>query len=1067
MSDAETFERIPPPTSDHPGPSPTPPGRVRRFVSVAGPAGMVPLVVLILLASVQQFDLVAFGVLSPDIQRTFHVSNGTITVIASLTLAVPIFFAFFVGYLGDRVNRVQLSVLLGLLWGVTAIFTGLAPALAILVIARTVGGVGLIGAETVYPGLLSDFYPPTSLGAVFGAFRVGGQGLALLGGPLAGLIAAALGWRVAFVVLALPTFVLVLVTRALLREPPRGGSQGVSVAAERLGSISEGFRRVRAIPTLKRTWMGAFLFGGGTIPFITLLNTFLKDEYHLGDASRGLISTLFGVGGLVGIVIGGILTQRSVARGQSRRTAVITGLMIVEFAAGIVVMAGVPVLAVTVAAATVLSIGAFGFLPSYTAMVSIVAPPRLRSQAYAWSLFFYSTGAIVVSAVIGGISNAHGQRVSLTVLAALVLIGGLVNASAGRFVDVDIERARRVEAAERSDALLYCRGVDVAYGGVQVLFGVDFEVQRGEMVAVLGTNGAGKSTFLKAITGLLDPVAGVVQFNGRDITHLDPMACTRLGILHVPGGRSIFPTLSVAENIKVAGWLFRKDKGYLERATRQALGHFPILQERWGTMAGDLSGGEQQMLSLAQAFIAEPELLLVDELSLGLAPTVVARLVEILRRIHEKGTTIILVEQSVNTALELAERAIFMEKGEVRFSGPTAELLERPDILRAVFLQGAAAGEELATSSPGATTRRATAAQARRHAEEAAARLLDEPVVMETRSLTKSFGGVTAVYDVSCELHQGEILGFIGPNGAGKTTLFDLVSGFSAADSGQVLLNGTDVTHYPAHERAHLGLGRSFQDARLWPELTVAECLAVALHLEGETEAALPALLGVPRVASSERMIHERVDELVDLMGLDAFRNKFVAELSTGSRRIVELACMLAHRPRVLLLDEPSSGIAQRETEALGPLVRRIRDQLGCSILIIEHDIPLIRTLADHLVGLDLGRVVAYGRPEEVLSDPNVVESYLGAAAEKLSVGVDRPRWAPPAPAATPAATTPQPEQTPDDGPTDEETIALEVRRVMASIRQRREARRVEADRAEEDPPVAVGTRVRDREEGR
>jgi branched-chain amino acid transport system ATP-binding protein len=737
-------------------------------------------------------------------------------------------------------------------------------------------------------------------------------------------------------------------------------------------------------------------------------------------------------------------------------------------------------------------------------MVSIVAPPRLRSQAYAWSLFFYSTGAIVVSVVIGGISDAHGQRVSLTVLAVLVLIGGLVNVSASRFVDVDIERARRVDAAERSDALLYCQGVDAAYGGVQVLFGVDFEVQRGEMVAVLGTNGAGKSTFLKAITGLLDPVAGVVQFNGRDITHLDPMACTRLGILQVPGGRSIFPTLSVAENIKVAGWLFRKDKNYLERATRQVLGHFPILEERWATMAGDMSGGEQQMLSLAQAFIAEPELLLVDELSLGLAPTVVARLVEILRRIHEKGTTIILVEQSVNTALELAERAIFMEKGEVRFSGPTAELLERPDILRAVFLQGAAAGEELATSGPGVTTARTTAAQARRHAEKAAARLLDEPVVLETRSLTKSFGGVTAVYDVSCELHQGEILGFIGPNGAGKTTLFDLVSGFSAADSGQVVLNGTDVTHHPAHERAHLGLGRSFQDARLWPELTVAECLAVALHLEGETEAALPALLGVPRVASSERMIHERVDELIDLMGLDAFRNKFVAELSTGSRRIVELACMLAHRPRVLLLDEPSSGIAQRETEALGPLIRRIRDQLGCSILIIEHDIPLIRTLADHMVGLDLGRVVAYGRPEEVLSDAHVVESYLGAAAEKLSIGMDRPRSAPPTPAATPRAnggqtpsrsrpgttvpqrrpgrplragdhdrrapaTSAQPEPTADgDVLTAEDTVALEVRRVMASIRQRRGAQRGTDDgEAEDDPPLAIGARGRGKESKR
>ncbi|HEY3943457.1 MAG TPA: MFS transporter [Acidimicrobiales bacterium] len=1042
MSTTDTSEQTPS-TEDPPNGSRfAGTGRFGRFLTAIGPTGVAPLFVLVSLAAVQQFDLVAFGVLSPDIRRTFHVSNGTITVVASLTLAVPVLFAFVIGYLGDRVSRVRLSVALALLWGITALFTGLAPALLILVVARAIGGVGLLGVETLYPGLLSDYYPPRSLGTVFGAFRVGGQGLALLGGPLAGLIAAVMGWRAAFVILALPTFVFAGLARLLLHEPSRGVSQGVSAASARVGSLREGFRRVRAIPTLKRTWLASFLFGGGTIPFLTLLNTFFKDVYHLGDASRGLISALFGVGGLLGIVLGGVLTQRAVSRGQSRRTAVITGVMIVEFAAGMVVMASVPGLGVAVAAATLLSLGAFGFLPSYTTMVSRVAPPGLRSQAYAWSLFFYSTGAIVVSVIIGAISNAHGQRVAMLVLGGLVFAGGAISASARRFVDDDIERALRVEAARESDALLYCQGVDASYGGVQVLFGVDFEVQRGEMVAVLGTNGAGKSTFLKTVTGLLDPVAGIIQFKGGDITHADPTACARLGIMQVPGGRSVFPALSVAENLKVAGWLFRKDRAYLDGATRKVLGHFPFLEERWSTSAGDLSGGEQQMLSLAQAFIAEPELLLVDELSLGLAPTVISRLVEILRRIHERGTTIILVEQSVNTALELAERAIFMEKGEVRFSGPTTELLERPDILRAVFLQGAAAGEELATAGPATAEGSKSAMKAARAAERAAARLQREPVVLETRSLTKTYGGVTAVDGVSFELHEGEILGFIGPNGAGKTSLFDLISGFSTADSGHVVFNGTDVTDWAAHERAHLGLGRSFQDARLWPELTVAVCLAVALHLEGETEAALPALLGVPRVAGSERMIHERVDELVDLMGLAAFRNKFVAELSTGSRRIVELACMLAHRPKVLLLDEPSSGIAQRETEALGPLIRQIRSQLGCSILIIEHDVPLISGLADHMVGLDLGRVVAYGRPADVLSDPHVVKSYLGTAAEKLHVGAPtrdrtgdggRSREAATAPAG--AAARPL---GPSRVATGESALATEVREAMAAVRRRR-----------------------------
>jgi len=478
---------------------------------------------------------------------------------------------------------------------------------------------------------------------------------------------------------------------------------------------------------------------------------------------------------------------------------------------------------------------------------------------------------------------------------------------------------------------------------------------------------------------------------GRDITHADPMACARLGIMAIPGGRGIFPTLSVADNLKVATWLVRKDRAHSEDAIQRVVGHFPVLHERWHTLAGELSGGEQQMLSLAQAFIAEPRLLLIDELSLGLAPVIVAKLVDILRAINARGTTIIIVEQSVNVALELAQRAVFMEKGQVRFAGPTVELLHRPDILRAVFLQGAAAGERQLASSRDATPATGSAhvegpggnghvTYAGEHRPVAAS---GRPICLSADGLTKHYGGVTAVDGVSFDLYEHEILGIIGPNGAGKTTLFDVISGFARPDGGHVLLRSRDVTQGTAVRRAVAGLGRSFQDARLWPGLTVAECLAVALHREGEIEAALPALLGIPRVADSELAVHERLDELIETMNLDAYRNTFVSELSTGTRRIVELGCLIAHRPSVLLLDEPSSGIAQRETEALGPLLESIRRRLGCAILIIEHDIPLISSLADRLIALDLGAVVAEGRPPDVLADPRVVESYLGSATDR------------------------------------------------------------------------------------
>ncbi|HMC53310.1 MAG TPA: ATP-binding cassette domain-containing protein, partial [Acidimicrobiales bacterium] len=519
---------------------------------------------------------------------------------------------------------------------------------------------------------------------------------------------------------------------------------------------------------------------------------------------------------------------------------------------------------------------------------------------------------------------------------------------------------------------LVCRGIDVAYDKVQVLFGVDLEVQQGEVIALLGTNGAGKSTLLKAISGLVDPIAGTIVFDGRDITHADAVETSKLGIIQVPGGKSVFPTLTVAEHFRAGTWLYaRDDPAEVAGRVEEVLQLFPRLRERWDQMAGNMSGGEQQQLALGMAFVAKPTLLIIDELSLGLAPTVVEQLLQIVRRIHEQGCTIILVEQSVNVALTIAQRAYFMEKGEVRFSGPTAELLERGDILRSVFLEGvgSVSGDQQAEGG------RKVAASPRRRGN---GERRDARAVLEVFGLSKRFGGITAVDDVTFDLTENEILGLIGPNGAGKTTIFDLISGILSLDSGRIVLNGRDITGWGPDRRAAIGLGRSFQDARIFPTLTVAENVAIGLERHIDTRDHLAALLNLPAMQESEEDVAFTVDDLIELMNLGAFRDKFVAELSTGSRRIVDLAMAIAHDPTVLILDEPSSGIAQRETEALGPLLRRIREETGCSMLVIEHDMPLITSVSDEIIALDLGAVVTRGTPEEVTSDPRVIESYLG-----------------------------------------------------------------------------------------
>ncbi|HVT64277.1 MAG TPA: ATP-binding cassette domain-containing protein [Mycobacteriales bacterium] len=658
---------------------------------------------------------------------------------------------------------------------------------------------------------------------------------------------------------------------------------------------------------------------------------------------------------------------------------------------------------------TMVVIGGLGSLPGAILGAFYVYGAQYFLPAQ-WSLLATGAGLITVLQIMpGGLGEILYRSRDLVLRRFAVRRGIAVPSLTADRLDAIAAEPRRTEPAEPASgaaaaSLLSCRQLAAGYGGVQVLFDVALDVAPGEIVALLGTNGAGKSTLLKAITGLVRPSAGSVTFDGVDITRKGPNDCAARGVMAMPGGRGVFPTMTVADNLKVAGWMSRKQPGALQSATEQAFDQFPVLRTRMHALAGDLSGGEQQMLSLAMAFITEPRLLLIDELSLGLAPAVVARLGEMLRRINERGTTIVLVEQSVNTALSLAERAVFLEKGEVRFTGPTRELLERPDILRAVFLAGTAP-----------QPRRRSRATARSRA------VAEAPAVLEIRDVTKRYGGVTAVNGVSFDLHAGEILGFIGPNGAGKTTLFDIITGFAHPDAGSITLFGTDVTGAPAAKRAAAGLGRSFQDARLWPTLTVAESLAVSLHREAEISAAFPALLGIPGVSDAERAVHLKVDELVDLMNLGAYRNKFIAELSTGTRRMVELGCMLAHRPRILLLDEPSSGIAQRETEALGPVLQSVRDQLDCSVLIVEHDMPLITSLADRLIALDLGAVIAEGAPDVVLRDPLVVESYLGAdppappkpRAQRARGATPKPRRArpaaPKASAAKSTATKPKP----------------------------------------------------------
>ena len=736
--------------------------------------------------------------------------------------------------------------------------------------------------------------------------------------------------------------------------------------------FAEAFRTLFAVKTLRRTLILLPILGLASGGFSTLFAFFLKEQFHLSPFQRSLIGMPAGLLGLVFIVVGGSVADGLIKR-NPRRVMVLQGSLGLLTTACNLFIVAVPFLPILIISGIVISLIGHLLAPATATVTSLIVPPRLRGQG-ASLVVLLAIPLIILAPIPSYIADHYSLRAGLLFFGPLSIIGSLLSISASRFINADMRAAiasanatNEYDRAKKEGTirLLLLRDVDVAYDGVQVVFNVDLTIDQGETIALLGTNGAGKSTILRAISGIQEADNGAIFFDGSEITHKPAYEIARLGIVHMPGGKCVFPGLTVRENLEMAELELEDDADSAGRL-EHVFTLFPRLRERLDQQAGTLSGGEQQMVGLAQAFLWKPRLLMIDELSLGLSPAVVAELLESLREIQALGTTIILVEQSVNVALTVAERAIFMQKGQVRFDGRTADLLARPDIMRAVYLKGSA----------GLSERRRAVAEVP----------LDRSrPILECAGVSVSYGGVKALQNVSFTLHEGETLGLIGPNGSGKTTLFDVISGFLPPDAGVVRYDTKDITRMSPPHRADIGLVRRFQDAKLFSSLTVFEALCVSLDKKLEVRSTMVTALQLPSVRRSEARVKILADRVIDLLELGAYRDKFVSELSTGLRRIVDLGCAMAAEPRVLLLDEPSSGIAQAEAESLGPLLRRIKHETGCSLLIIEHDMPLIRAVSDELMALVLGQVVTRGPAEDVLEHPIVVDAYLGTSEEALN----------------------------------------------------------------------------------
>jgi ABC-type branched-subunit amino acid transport system ATPase component/predicted MFS family arabinose efflux permease len=671
--------------------------------------GWLMFIVLTAIVSLDELEGAAIYVLAPEIRRTFGISEGTIVFIGTASAAFFVLGAVPMGWLADRVKRTPIVGISAIFFGGFVVASGFALNAFMLFWTRFATGITKASTITVHNSLIADNYP-INVRARMSAAMQGGAHLIGLMSPvlvagIAGWAGGAEGWRWAWYALGIPV-TIVAIGAFFMKEPPRGQYEKQHVLGEVFEdqdpapiSMEAAFARLKKIATIRTVLVAFCALGFGLFSQGTLSSLYLEKQLHLTDAlDRGVVLSLSGIAALPILPFVARYFDRVYRENPAKALAIVGGLIApsalftpLQFSVHSrwwFVVLGIP--------QSVLITSAFAMVGP---VLYAVVPYRLRGMGTAMAtMYIFFIGGFGGGVISGFLVDAVGVRGTVLALGVpSAIIGGLLLINGARFIRNDLslvveellEEQEEYNKRNREGAdipVLQLANVDFSYGPVQVLFGVNFEVHKGETLALLGTNGAGKSTVLRVISGLAVPERGVVRLGGRNITYVSPEARARtLGIMQLPGGKGVFPNLTIDQNLAVSARLNAKSHKDVQAGIDRMYELFPELAERRKQMATSLSGGEQQMLALARVLIHDPEILMIDELSLGLAPVVVQRLLEVVEQLKARGQTMIIVEQSLNVALAIADRAIFLEKGEVRFEGNARDLLERDDLARAVF----------------------------------------------------------------------------------------------------------------------------------------------------------------------------------------------------------------------------------------------------------------------------------------------------------------------------------------------------------------------------------------------